>query len=119
MVPGLLLISGIWFLNESPRWLAEQDRNEEALEVLRKLRSDGTNDEYIELEFREIRDVIIADRLNNQINWFTILSKPSWRRRLILGCGIQAFGPLSGINVINYYVSDLMQCLVLSSNFRS
>ncbi|KAJ6003152.1 hypothetical protein N7451_005699 [Penicillium sp. IBT 35674x] len=33
----------------------------------------------------------------------SILTKPSWWRRLILGYTIQAFGPLSGINVINYY----------------
>ncbi|KAK7725455.1 hypothetical protein SLS57_003932 [Botryosphaeria dothidea] len=102
-LPALILMGGIWFLQESPRWLMERDRPDEALAALKKLHGDGTNDEYIELEFREIRDVIAADRATNEITWFSIFKKPSWRRRLLLGCGVQAFGPLSGINVINYY----------------
>jgi hypothetical protein len=99
------MLLGIWFLQESPRWLMEQDRHEEAMVVLKKLHDNaaGTNKEFVELEFREIRDVIEADRSMNKISWFSIFRKPSWRRRLILGCGVQAFGPLSGINVINYY----------------
>jgi MFS family permease len=102
-IPALILLCGIWFLQESPRWLMEQDRHEEALAVLHKLHDDGTEStkEYVELEFREIRDVIVADRNANEISWSSIFRKPSWRRRLLLGCGVQAFGPLSGINVIN------------------
>jgi hypothetical protein len=91
----------------------EKDRHEEALVVLHKLHDDGTEatKEYVELEFREIRDVIIADRNTNQISWSSIFRKPSWRRRLLLGCGVQAFGPLSGINVINYYGPHIYELL--------
>ncbi|KAJ5372716.1 hypothetical protein N7517_004722 [Penicillium concentricum] len=104
-VPGLALISGVLFLNESPRWLMEKDRHEEALVSLQNLHGDGTAEtsQYIELEFQEIRETIQAERLHTQISFTSILRKPSWRRRLILGCGVQAFGVLSGINVINYY----------------
>ncbi|KAJ5407920.1 hypothetical protein N7509_001803 [Penicillium cosmopolitanum] len=104
-IPGLILAGGIWFLNESPRWLMEKDRHDEALATLHRLHGDGTPEkqEYIEMEFQEIRDVIDAERASTKITWTTIITKPSWRRRLILGCGVQAFGPLSGINVINYY----------------
>ncbi|KAB8073476.1 general substrate transporter [Aspergillus leporis] len=101
-LPGIILVMGIWFLKESPRWLMEKDRHEEAKEVLMSLRR-GKDPELIELEFREIRDVILADRAMGEITWKSILLKPSWRRRLLLGCGVQAFGPLSGMNVINYY----------------
>ncbi|KAJ9138191.1 High-affinity glucose transporter 5 [Pleurostoma richardsiae] len=101
-LPGIALVSGIFFLHESPRWLMEKDRHEDAHAVLNKLRS-GEDQELIDLEFREIRDVIIADRASGNVGWKTILTKPSWRKRLILGCAVQAFGPLSGINVINYY----------------
>ncbi|KAL4862994.1 hypothetical protein BDV12DRAFT_206854 [Aspergillus spectabilis] len=109
-VPGLILIAGIWFLDESPRWLMEKDRHEEAKAVLTRLRTSATPD-VIELEFREIRDVIAADRAVGNTSWKTILTKSSWRRRLILGCGVQAFGPLSGINVINYYGPRIYEIL--------
>lgn len=95
-----MLFIGIWFLQESPRWLVEKDRFDEARVVLEKLRNDR-DPEVIDLEFREIRDVVVADRVLGKTSWKSIISKPSWRRRLILGCGIQALGPLSGINVIN------------------
>ncbi|KAJ5903629.1 hypothetical protein N7504_006012 [Penicillium tannophilum] len=104
-IPGLILATGVWFLNESPRWLMEKDRHDEALATLQRLHGDGTpeKEQYIELEFQEIREAIEAERASTKITWSSILTKPSWRRRLILGCAVQAFGPLSGINVINYY----------------
>ncbi|KAH6706559.1 general substrate transporter [Leptodontidium sp. 2 PMI_412] len=116
-VPALILLGGIWFLHESPRWLMEQDRHEEALATLHALHDDstGSNIEYVELEFREIRDVIQADRSANTITWSSIFKKASWRRRLLLGCGVQAFGPLSGINVINYYGPRIYETLGINT----
>jgi hypothetical protein len=90
---------GIWFLCESPRWLIEKDRLEEARLVLEKLHSTGDNEEFLDLEFREIRDTIVADKTRAQMTWKGLLAKPTWRRRLFLGCGVQAFGQLSGVNV--------------------
>ena len=99
--PAAILACGIFFLNESPRWLVEKDRHDEARKVLMNLRSDGSlqTEGMVELELQEIRDVVAADRLNNMTSWKTIFTKPTWRKRLLLGCGVQVFGPLSGINV--------------------
>lgn len=94
---------GVWFLQESPRWLMEKDRHEEARVALQKLHGNGTNEEYLHLEFREIRDAIVAEKTFAVASWSGLLNRPAWRRRLLLGCGIQAFGQLSGINVVNYY----------------
>ncbi|KAJ5085495.1 general substrate transporter [Penicillium argentinense] len=104
-VPGIVLAAGVWFLNESPRWLMEKDRHDEALAALHRLHGDGTpeKEQYIELEYQEIRDTIEAERALTKITFTSIVTKSSWRRRLILGCAVQAFGPISGINVINYY----------------
>lgn len=116
-IPGIMLVCGVWFLSESPRWLMEKDRHEEARAILYKLHGDGTpeKDEYIELEYREIRDVIAADRMYTNITWSSIVTRPSWRKRLLLGCGVQAFGPLSGINVINYYGPQIYKILGFSN----
>ena len=99
-LPAIILLAGIWFLQESPRWLMEKDRVEEAHAVLLKLRS-GQPQDMVDLELSEIRDVLVADRLHNQTSWTVIFTKRSWLKRLLLGCGVQAFGPLSGINVIS------------------
>ncbi|GKT44506.1 high-affinity glucose transporter [Colletotrichum spaethianum] len=109
-IPGVILVAGVYFLQESPRWLMERDRHDDARRSLGKLRS-GLDEETINLEFREIRDVILADRALGNISWKSIITKPSWRKRLILGCGVQALGPLSGINVINYYGPRIYEIL--------
>lgn len=93
------MASGIWFLQESPRWLIEQDRHEEARVTLEKLHGTGSNTEFLDLEYREIRDTIAAEKSLLVPAWGAILKKPTWRKRLLLGCGVQAFGQLSGINV--------------------
>ena len=96
-LPALFLLGGIFWLQESPRWLVERDRSEEAYEALKKLRAHGNEleQEVVSLELQEIRDVVAADRVHGQTSWKTILTKPSWRKRLLLGCGVQAFSPLS------------------------
>ncbi|OLN86688.1 High-affinity glucose transporter 5 [Colletotrichum chlorophyti] len=114
-VPGVILVAGVYFLQESPRWLMEKDRHEEARRSLAKLRS-GLDEETIDLEFREIRDVILADRALGDVSWKSIITKPSWRKRLLLGCGVQAFGPLSGINVINYYGPRIYEILGIDTH---
>lgn len=97
--PGLLLFIGIWFIQESPRWLIEHDRYDQARLTLEKLHGNGRNQDFLELEYREIHDAILADRTISVRSWRGLITRPSWRRRLLLGCGVQAFGQLSGINV--------------------
>lgn len=81
--------------------------------MLTRLRPSSTPEEQdlITLEIKEIRDVVVADRAAGQTSWKTILTKPSWRKRLLLGCGVQAFSPLSGINVINYFGPRIYEIL--------
>ena len=93
------MASGIWFLQESPRWLMEKDRHEEARVSLQNLHGTGTNEDFLDLEYREIRDTIVAEKTLQVKTWSGLFAKPSWRRRLALGMGIQAFGQLSGVNV--------------------
>ncbi|KAL2789126.1 sugar transporter [Aspergillus keveii] len=110
-VPGIVMGCGIWFLYESPRWLVEKERFEEAKVVLGKLHGTGSNHEFLELEFREIVDTITAEKQFAIWGWKDMIARPAWRKRLMLGMGIQAFGQLSGINVINYYGPQIYEIL--------
>lgn len=99
-VPGIVMGAGIWFLAESPRWLVENERFDEARAVLYRLHGNGINDDFLQAEFREISDTIMAEKQIAVRSWKEMVSRPSWRKRLGLGMGIQAFGQLSGINVM-------------------
>ena len=53
VVPSLVLLVGMFFMPETPRWLVSRDRDDEAREVLRQTR----DEEAVEQEIREIKEV--------------------------------------------------------------
>ncbi|KXH65548.1 hypothetical protein CSAL01_02947 [Colletotrichum salicis] len=111
-IPGIVIATGIYFLEESPRWLVEKGRYAEARRSLDKLRV-GVDEKAVDVEYNEIRHAVrtqSALRENGNL-WKAIITKPSWRKRLLLGCGVQAFSPLSGINVINYFGPRIYELL--------
>ena len=98
----------MFFLPYSPRWLLEQNRNEDARETLRKLHFSpkfGYDEEWLELEYKEISDQIEIER-SNRVGGIAelkeLFTKRAYLHRIMLGCGIQAMGQFTGINVINY-----------------
>jgi hypothetical protein len=54
MLPGVILGTGLLFQRESPRWLVEKGRVEEARQVLARVRARPIDDERITLELDEI-----------------------------------------------------------------
>jgi hypothetical protein len=100
--PALLLVCGIMFFPESPRHLVEIDRQDEALRVLRKLHFDGTNDDWIQREFHEIKTTIAAEKAMTVPGWRIMFTVPQWRTRLMHGVAVQVFTQFTGINVIGY-----------------
>ena len=54
MIPGLLLLIGISFQNESPRWLVEKNKLDKAKRALARVRARSIDDPAVNLEFSEI-----------------------------------------------------------------
>jgi hypothetical protein len=54
MLPGVLLLAGIVFQNESPRWLIEKDRRQDAARALAKVRGKPVDDRDVVQELEEI-----------------------------------------------------------------
>ncbi|BFZ65358.1 hypothetical protein YB2330_006524 [Saitoella coloradoensis] len=78
-VPGILLGMSIMFMPESPRYLIKVGRDEEALEILARLRANGdVNHPDVKLEYAEIIEVIEEERKMS-------LTNAPWR--MILGLG--------------------------------
>jgi MFS family permease len=95
-IPCLLLIFGIMFFPESPRYLVETDRSDEALRVLHKLHYDGTNEDWINQEFNEIKLTIEAEKAITAPGWAIMFKVPTWRTRLLHATSIQLFGQMTG-----------------------
>ncbi|KAF2127788.1 MFS sugar transporter-like protein [Dothidotthia symphoricarpi CBS 119687] len=115
-VPCLIIICGIMFFPESPRYLMEKDRADEALRVLRKLHYDGTNDEWIQSEFNEIKLTSEAEKAITAPGWKVMFTVKPWRKRLMHATLAQVFTQMTGINVIGYYSSILYDNLGITGD---
>ncbi|KAK7102892.1 hypothetical protein V1264_021050 [Littorina saxatilis] len=102
-VPGAIQFIGFIYLPESPRWLVSKGRDEEALKVLKRIRGHDDVDE----EFKEVKDA----ESNKQSGFVLsqIMNTPHVRRALFVGCGLQLFQQLCGINTVIYYSATILK----------
>jgi len=110
-VPCIILVFGMIFFPESPRHLMATDREDEALRILKKLHYNGSNDEWVQSEFNEIKQTIAAEKAITVPGWKVMFTVPQWRTRLMHGTAVQVFTQLSGINVIGYYQVPMYEAL--------
>ena len=110
-LPSALLALGMFWFPESPRHLIATDQLEEAQRVLRKLHYDGSNDDWIQNEFSEIKVTIDAEKALTVPGWTIMFKVPQWRRRLLLATLVQVFTQFTGINVIGYYQTVMYEAL--------
>lgn len=82
-MPALILVVGMIFLPESPRYLIEKERFSEAMQVLRKMHSDGSNDDWIETEYNGICRAIEAEKAIASPGWLPMFTVPQWRTRML------------------------------------
>jgi hypothetical protein len=82
-VPALLLFGGFFFAPESPRHLVEKEKYEEAQRVLHKLLDDGTNEDWVRIQFAEIKATIDAENSITVPGWRIMFQVPQWRKRLM------------------------------------
>jgi len=112
-VPALILLIGMSFLPETPRWLISKGRWEEGKAVLRKVEDpallEGTLAE-LDKEIREER---------RQVSDWKEVFKPWLRAPLIITVGIFFFQQFSGVNTIIYYSPIIFKMAGIVSNTGS
>ena len=107
-IPAFLQFFGFLFMPESPRWLVSKGKIEKAREVLHKIRANTSINPDEELE--EIkRAVELEETSSNTVATVSrIVKTPSARRPLILGCLLQIFQQVAGINTVMYYSATII-----------
>lgn len=101
MVPAMLLFGAMFFLPESPRWLARKDRWEEAHAVLTLVHSKGDPDSpFVRRELAEIREMVEFERKNSDVTYLELF-KPKMINRTHIGLFTQIWSQLTGMNVMS------------------
>ncbi|XP_043922139.1 proton myo-inositol cotransporter [Protopterus annectens] len=106
-VPAVIQFFGFLFLPESPRWLIQKGKTQKARRVLSQIRGNQNIDE----EYETIKNSIEEEQKEGgtgPVIW-RMLTHPPTRRALIVGCGLQMFQQLSGINTVMYYSATILQ----------
>jgi sugar porter (SP) family MFS transporter len=100
-VPSGLFLLGMMFMPESPRWLAEQGRAEEARPTLARIGGPA----YAQAELAAIAEAQ-AQESSEPVQWRELFS-PKLRRVLVLGLTLAVFQQWCGINVIFNYAQEI------------
>ncbi|XP_074489815.1 proton myo-inositol cotransporter-like isoform X2 [Sebastes fasciatus] len=106
VVPAVLQFVGFLFLPESPRWLLQKGRSQEARQTLSRIRGGQSVDEEYDTITSSIEE---EEKKGGGLVILRILRHGPTRRALIVGCGLQMFQQLSGINTVMYYSATILQ----------
>ncbi|KAF2158814.1 hypothetical protein M409DRAFT_71445 [Zasmidium cellare ATCC 36951] len=112
---ALVTVSLVWFLPESPRWLVQRGRTDEASVIIARLRAKPTHDPNVLAEIQML-DAAVALEMEEQhgVTVKEIFSggKQQTLRRILLGMGTQFMQQMGGTNVVATYLP-----VVLTASF--
>jgi len=92
VLPSLIQLCGIWWIPESPRYLINKERHEEALHILSKWHAGGDlNNATVQFEFREIKATIKIQKDNERATSYADFLRTKgnrWRLAIIISLGV-------------------------------
>jgi MFS transporter, SP family, arabinose:H+ symporter len=100
MIPVVMFLGFIFFIPETPRWLAAQGREQEALSVLTRI--DGP--QYAQVEIGEIRN-----SLHEEEGSWSELFRPGLRLALLVGVLLAIFNNYTGWSGIYSYLPAIFK----------
>ncbi|KAJ7611880.1 general substrate transporter [Mycena polygramma] len=108
IIPAIPLFSFILLLPESPRWLAEKGRMDEAQVTLARLHANGhMEDPFVLSQMRDIEADIHKAKDIGQASWGELFTVRSNFRRLALGYILQFSVQMTGVSAIQYYSTTM------------
>ena len=106
VIPSVVFFILLFFIQRSPRWLVKSGKFEEAREALLRVDREADPDVLINE---------IQDSLDNEVKIkFSVLFRKPYFKLVIIGIGVGMFNQMSGINIVNYYSTEIFKSAGLS-----
>jgi MFS transporter, SP family, major inositol transporter len=99
VVPAVVLLVGLVWLPESPRFQALNGNRDEARQTLLRLRA---SKKEVDRELEEIEQTVHAER-----GWKELF-QPKLRPALVAGMGVAMFSQITGTNAVIYYAPTIL-----------
>ncbi|KAI9712589.1 MAG: hypothetical protein M1828_001655 [Chrysothrix sp. TS-e1954] len=116
MIPAIFLFCMMFFMPESPRWLARKGRWDECLQVLALVHAKGNkNAPLVQFEYDEIKEMVEFERQNADVTYLELF-KPNMINRTHIGIFTQIWSQLTGMNVMMYYITYVFGMAGYSGN---
>lgn len=120
LVFAVMLLAIIPFMPESPQWLIMQDRNKEAIHIVKRMHGvTNDDDEEVQTELKLIHQALELEMMAGASGFWDLFKMGDTQnlRRIILGWWMMAMVMWSGVCSIGYYISYLFETSVgLSHN---
>ncbi|WP_045383477.1 sugar porter family MFS transporter [Bacillus spizizenii] len=100
VIPSFILMAGMFFMPESPRWMLQKRSEDEARHILLLTRDPKT----IDAEIRSMKEIKTEERVS-----ISILLSPAIRPILFIGIGVAIFQQVIGTNTIIYYTPTILE----------
>ncbi|AHY75315.1 Hxt6p [Saccharomyces cerevisiae P301] len=117
---ALFMIGGMTFVPESPRYLAEVGKIEEAKRSIAVSNKVAVDDPSVLAEIEAVLAGVEAEKLAGNASWGELFSsKTKVLQRLIMGAMIQSLQQLTGDNYFFYYGTTIFKAVGLSDSFET
>ena len=110
VLPGVILLVGMCFMSDTPRWLISKNREDEAISVFKKIEPDID----AENEIQDIKTTLNTEGQDKKFRFKKWMLMP-----FIVGIGIMFAQICTGINTIIYYAPTIFKTAGFDSNLTA
>ncbi|CDO93867.1 unnamed protein product [Kluyveromyces dobzhanskii CBS 2104] len=117
---AIFMIAGMVFVPESPRFLVENGKVEEAKRSLAKTNKVSLDDPVVRYELLHIQSSYEMEKAAGSASWGELVTgKPAMFRRTLMGIMIQSLQQLTGDNYFFYYGTTIFNAVGMDDSFET